>query len=372
MHTSKNIIKPFLALTLISLLFVSCGEHEQRSTTPDIDDLLSFTATEVFSMSEVDSIYFSHLGYESVVLEDGDILIPDRQLSSLIVIDDEGNLIKTVREGRGPGEIQDAYQFTVDAQGNVYTYDQRNDKILVFDKDVDLLKEVIPANYESTSIAKVYPMNESEWIFELTSFEFLRNEDKQREKLLIKYDLNTEEYGEKSNLNAQPYARLLIDGNVMGGAQVPYSPGTISTFNTEEETLFLFDTSSDLIAEVNASYDTVNTIPVNLPTEELSQAERDSMRSGYMDEQWKSMQELLPEVKAPVSKMIYHKGEFWMESNILGDTEMWLVLNKEGQITRVVHLPKDSMLMHVSDEHLGVRLNDVTFALFTNPKPETL
>mgnify|MGYP003674639359 CR=1 FL=1 len=70
--------------------------------------------------------------------------------------------------------------------------------------------------------------------------------------------------------------------------------------------------------------------------------------------------------------MIYHNGEFWMESNILGDTEMWLVLNSKGQITRVVHLPKDSMLMHVSDEHLGVRLNDVTFALFTNPKPEAL
>ncbi|MFD2533231.1 6-bladed beta-propeller [Gracilimonas halophila] len=372
MHTTNKIIKPFLALTLISLLFVSCGEYEQRSTTPDIDDLLSFTATEVFSMSEVDSIYFSHLGYESVVLENGNILIPDRQLSNLIVIDDGGNLIKTVRDGRGPGEIQDAYEFTVDAQGNVYTYDQRNDKILVFDKDVALLKEVIPVNYESTSLAKAYPMKDDEWIFELNSFEFLRNEDKERELFLINYDLSAEGYGEKFTLNAQPYARLIIDGVTRGGRLVPFSGGTISTYNPEEKTLFLFDTSSDLIAEVNASYDTVNTIPVNLPTEELSQAERDSIRSDHMDEQWKTMQELLPEVKAPVSKMIYHKGEFWMESNILGDSEMWLVLNKEGQITRVVHLPKDSMLMHVSDEHLGVRLDDVTFALFTNPKPEAL
>lgn len=372
MHTTNKTIKPFLILTLISLLFVSCGEEEQRSTTPDIDDLLSFTATEIFSMSEVDEVYFSHLGYESVVLENGNILIPDRQLSNLIVIDDEGNLIKTVRDGRGPGEIQDAYEFTVDALGNIYTYDQGNDKILVFDKDADLLKEVIPANYESTSLAKAYPMMDDEWIFELTSFEFLRNEDKQREKLLIKYDLNAEEYGEKFNLNAEPYARLIIAGNVMGGAQVPYSPGTISAYNSEGKTLFLFETSTNHIAEINASYDTLNTIQVNLPTEELSQAERDSMRSGYMDEQWKTMQELLPEVKAPVSKMIYHKGELWMESNILGDSEMWLVLNEEGQITRVVHLPKDSMLMHVSNEHLGVRLNDVTFALYTNPKPESL
>lgn len=323
-------------------------------------------------MSEVEDVYFSHLGYESVVLENGDILIPDRQLSNLIVIDKEGNLIKTVREGRGPGEIQDAYRFTVDEEGNVYTYDQRNDKILVFDRNVDLLKEVIPANYESTSLAKAYPMRDNEWIFELTSFEFLRNEEKEREKFLILYDLETEKYGEKLDLKAEPYARLIIAGNIMGGSQVPFSPGTISAYNSESKTLFLFDTSTDLIAEINTSYDTVNTIPVNLPTEELSQAERDSIRSDHMDEQWKTMQELLPKVKAPVNRMIYHEGEFWMESNILGDTEMWLVLNSDGQITHRVHLPKDSMLMHISDEHLGVRLDDVTFALFTNPKPESL
>ncbi|MCH2449743.1 MAG: hypothetical protein MK198_06300 [Gracilimonas sp.] len=96
------------------------------------------------------------------------------------------------------------------------------------------------------------------------------------------------------------------------------------------------------------------------------------MKSEYDDLRWDALKSVLPEVKAPANNMIYHNGEFWMESNILGDTEMWLVLNSKGQITRVVHLPKDSMLMHVSDAHLGVRLDDVTFALFTNPKPEAL
>ena len=374
MHTFIESFKPFLIFVFIfiSVFFGACGESEQQSTAPDINDLLSLTATEIFSISEVEDVYFSHLGYESVVLENGDILMPDRQLSNLIVLNKEGNLLKTVREGRGPGEIQDAYEFTVDQKGNVYTYDQGNDKILVFDRTIDLLKEVIPANYESTSLIKAYPVYENEWIFEMNSFEFLRNEEKEREKFLIKYDLEAEKYGEPQVLKAQPYVRLIVDGQPRGASLIPYSYGNITAYNTEKQTLFTFDTATDEIAEINADFDTLRTIPVNLPTEEISSAERDSMKSEYDDLRWDALKSVLPEVKAPVNKMIYHKGEFWMESNLLGDTEMWLVLNSKGQITRVVHLPKDSMLMHVSDEHLGVRLDDVTFALFTNPKPEAL
>ena len=70
--------------------------------------------------------------------------------------------------------------------------------------------------------------------------------------------------------------------------------------------------------------------------------------------------------------MLYHSGEFWLKSNLRGDYEKWFVLNSKGKILHALNLPKGSILMHVSDKHLGIRLDDVTFALYENPKPETL
>lgn len=358
---------------LIPVLFISCGESEKQSTTPDIDDILSFSATEIFSVSEVEDVYFAHLGYESVVLENGDIAFADRNIPNITIINENGELEKVIREGRGPGEILDAYEFTKDREGNIYTYDQGNDKLLVYDKNFDLKSEIIPPNYEATSLVKAYPTDQKDvLIFELTSFEFIRNEEKDRENILIRYDSEPESYGEEMILKAQPYVRLIVDGEPRGASLIPYSHGNLTAYNPENRTLFIFDTGTNVIAELNADLDTVRTIPVNLPTEEISSAERDSMQAEYNDLRWNALEHVLPDVKAPVNDMIYHEGEFWMESNILGDTEMWLVLNSEGQITHRVHLPKESLLMHISDEHLGVRLDDVTFALFTNPKPESL
>lgn len=324
-------------------------------------------------MSEVEDVYFAHVGYESVVLENGDIAFADRNIPNITIINENGELEKVIREGRGPGEILDAYRFTKDRDGNIYTYDQGNDKLLVYNGNFDLKREIIPPNYEATSLIKAYPIDKkNSMIFELISFEFIQDEDQERENILIQYDAENETYGEEMVLKAQPYARLFVDGQPRGASLIPYSHGNLTAYNPENRTLFTFDTGTDVIAEVNADLDTVRTITVNLPTEEISSAERDSMEADYNDLRWDALKNVLPEVKAPANNMIYHEGEFWIESNILGDTEMWLVLNSEGQITRAVHLPKESMLMHVSDEHLGVRLDDVTFALFTNPKPETL
>jgi hypothetical protein len=355
------------------MILISCGGNGEEPEQPDISDIPSFTAQEIFSISDVEDVYFAHLGYESVVLENGNIAFADRNIPNITIINKEGELQKVIREGRGPGEVLDAYEFSKDSEGIIYTYDQDNDKLLVFENDFEIRKEIIPPNYEMTSLVKAYPTElEGKLIFELTSFEFLRNEDKQRENILIQYDSETESYGEERVLKAQPYARLIVDGQPRGASLIPYSYGNLTAYNAKDKTMFTFDTGTNLIAEIDADFDTLKTIPVNLPTEEISSAELDSMEAAYDDLRWNTLKNVLPEVKAPVDKMIYQNGEFWMESNILGETEMWLVLNLEGQITRVVHLPKESMLMHVSDEHLGVRLDDVTFALFKNPKLEVL
>jgi|AntRauTorckE6833_2_1112554.scaffolds.fasta_scaffold08816_2 hypothetical protein len=372
-NSYKSKVK-YLGMAAVMLLYISgCGSEDLKPPEVNLDNILSFTAQPILSFSEVGDIYFSHLGYESVMLENGNIAIPDRQIPNITIINEAGELQKVIREGRGPGEIQDAYQFTKNTEGHIYTYDQDNDKLIEYDENFELVREMIPPNYENTSLLKAYPTSrKNELLFELTSYEYLQDETKNRENILVQFDVGLESYGEAFTLKAQPYARLYIDGLSVGATQVPYSYGNITAYNPQNQTLFVFDTASDRIAEINADFDTLRTISVNLPTEEISVTERDSMKAEYDDLRWDALKDLLPKEKAPVNKMLYQDGEFWMESNILGDTEMWLVVNLEGVITKIVHLPKESMLLHVSDEHLGVRLDDVTFALFTNPEPESL
>ena len=354
-------------------LLMGCSGQTAEPKPLTIEDIEALNPKQIWSINHAGDLYFSHLGYESVVLENGNIVFADRQLPAIVVFSDNGEYVKHVRSGRGPGEIQDAYFFTKDSAGNVYTYDQKNDKILTYNKEFDHVSDIIPKEYESNGILKVFPMDEeNEYLLQMSSSEYLWDESKQRQINLVQFNSENNTFGEVLALNAQPYALLKIDGNVMGASKVPYAPGNIISYDFRNSSLFTYDTGSDLIAEINADFDTLNSIPLNLPTEEISTTELDSMEASYdMEEQWKAIKEALPEVKAPADKMIYNEGNFWLKSNIDAKTEMWLVVNEEGIVRNVVHLPKESMLTHIDDDHLGVRLNDVTFALFTNPVSET-
>ncbi len=362
-----------LSFCSLAVILSSCNEPSKQTSAPDIDDFLSFTPKVIQSIDHTGELYFSHLGYESVVLNNGNIVFADRQIPTIVVINEKGELQKEVPSGRGPGEILDAYYFTKGADGSIYTYDQDNDKIIIFDEYFNLDKEIIPPKYKSSSLLNVYRGKSDQLFFEMASHDYFEDLEKEKVNVLVQYDVESERFLNEFTIRAQPYARLILDGQVRGAAKVPYATGTITAYNTEEGSLFIYDTGTDVIAEIDAQFDTLNSIRVNLPSESISSAERDSLKSSYnFPEQWKTVEELLPKLKAPADKMIYHQGEFWLKSNIETDTEMWLVVGVDGGIDRVVHLPKESILMHVSEEHLGVRLDDVTFALLTNPKPEPL
>ena len=58
------------------------------------------------------------------------------------------------------------------------------------------------------------------------------------------------------------------------------------------------------------------------------------------------------------------EGRFWVKLNYRSDSNLWLILGQEGDPQKVVHLPGGSMLTHISGKHLGVRVDDVTFALY--------
>lgn len=359
-----------VGITLLLLCtMIGCTDQETESEAPNIEDIEALTPEKIWAIDHVEDLYFSHLGYESVVLQNGNIAFADRQLPTIVVLNKDGELVKNIRSGRGPGEILDAYYFTKGISGNIFTYDQSNNKILLYDENFEHIRDIIPKKFESHGILKVYPVEgKNEYLLQMSSSEYLWDESKEREIVLVGYNSESNTYGQKMALTAQPYALLKIDGNIMGAAKVPYASGNIIASDINNASIFTFDTGTDRIAELNADLDTLNTTPVALPTEKITRVEKDSMEASYnFPEQWKTVEEALPEYKSPAEKMMYHQGRFWLRSNIKGHSVRWLVVNTEGEIEAIVELPGESMLTHIDDDHLGVRLNDVTFALYSNP-----
>ena len=362
-------LQKLLIIVLAGAISISCSNDSEINQNM-LNDIVSFTPNEIRSFDHIEGNYFSHLGYESKVLENGNIVFADRQLSNIFVISPEGELRKLVRQGRGPGEILDAYSFTVNSEGHLFTYDQDNNKLLEFDDEFEFFESYFPQEYGSSTVSYAYEVGKGNFVFELHSFEYLNNPDKTKEKVFVQYDDNKEEFGKEWSVADKPYAILRIAGRVVGAGNVPFAFDQLTYPNANNNSIFIFNTDSPFIAEIDANYDTLNTIPVNVPIEKVNSAERDSIEQENRKEQWDTMEDMIPETKTQADKMLYHDGKFWLKSNLRGNYQKWFVVNMDGQILRAVNLPKESILMHVSDEHLGVRMDDVTFALYENPISE--
>lgn len=372
-------ISGIIILISIMLIITACGGADQSDSEVDLSNIITFTADEISSFDQVGDKYFGHLGYESKVLENGNIVIGDRQLSNILVITPEGELQKVVESGRGPGEVLDAYLFVKNLNGGITVYDQGNKKVIRFDKNFELLEEWIPEPFEDTFFKYSYEVGGGKILYELSSFSYMQNPEEEREKTFLQYLPVKEEYGERLDLKDRPYALMYLEnGSLVGAGQVPFSFELLSAYNPDNKTIFIFKSDTDLIAEIDFNFDTLSTIPVNLPLERISEVELDSLKEELTTDDvtsgdfWQRVEEMMPQRKAQADKMLYHNGEFWLKSNLRGNHQKWFVVNMDGQILRAVNLPKESMLMHVSDEHLGVRLDDVTYALYENPKPESL
>jgi hypothetical protein len=357
----------------ILLLFISCSNNKGMKHASELEGITTFTPKMITSFDHAGDYYFGHLGYESIVLENGNYIIPDRQLTNILLVNEAGEVQKVVEKGRGPGEILDAYQFSQDSEGRIYTYDQRNKKILVFNEQLGLVKEILPPKYKFSSLLKAYKMEGRNYLFELVSFEYLRNPEKERETIFVQYNAGDEAYGKELVLRAKPSALTIVDGKVRGSTAVEYTFEQLAAYNSERQTLYLFNTDSPVIAEVDFNFDTLSTIPVNLPLEKVSQAEKDSLEKAYDDpDQWRTVEPLLPEIKSAAGDMKYKNGVFWLKSFLRGAYQKWFVLNEKGQILCVVNLPKKSILTHISEQNIGLRLDDTHFALYENPVSELL
>jgi hypothetical protein len=150
---------------------------------------------------------------------------------------------------------------------------------------------------------------------------------------------------------------------------VPYSDDQLIATIPQNKTLLLYDTRTDLIAEIDANFDTLRIIDINLPSELLSEEEKGRIKTEreLNEDEWKQVEPYLPERKAKAADMIYADDRIWLKTTIAAEGDVWVVMNMEGEIEYKVNLPSNSYLTHVSEFHLGVRLDEINFALYENP-----
>ncbi len=355
-------ITPLLAFLMF--LFISC--HSDLEEKP-FEQLPVFTPniTQEFE-SLGDDIFFSHLAYSSISLDDGAIFLPDRELKKIFKISSEGDLISTVAtEGRGPGELQDITFISRSFNNSIIVYDQRNKKVLRFSPSGDFLEELTLHPWDKGTLAEVYEIDERHLLTVYRVFDYLRNLDLEPEAHMVIFDKKEEQYTHSVSISDRPFARNIVDDQPRGGLIVPFSAEHLRVFNHHNSNFYSLWTEELTIASLTSSLDTTQTVTFELSREALSRDEMNAIRDGQPDNLWRTMQPLLPDYKAIADDMILDdQNNFWLKLNHRSEYQKWLILSESGENQGIVQLPEDGMLTHVSDEHLGFRLDDHLFALF--------
>jgi len=355
-------------LFLIFIFFVAGCHSESHSPQDLINSLPRETPAQMVEFDSVDSLFLQHLGYETIVRDDGSFILPDREAALLIHVDESGNLIRQLgRKGRGPGEFLDITFSNEIPGGGILIYDQGNNKNAIFDRNLKYQTEFIPESYDGAAFYLLATGSSGIYIAVMTTDSWMFDKEAERKLILARYDQSRGSFSNIRKYPTRPYARLFINGQMMGGTAVPYLPDHLIRYKPTTETLYTYWTASDKIAVRNTEFDTLRTISIDLPREELSSSEIDSLREEYSKEQWDTLSDMLPERKVPVEDMyIDDRERFWLRLNYRSeaDTQMWLVTDKEGEPQKIIHLPKGVMLTHVSVHHLGVRLGPSSFALY--------
>jgi hypothetical protein len=353
--------------SLLLIFLFGCSSKDENVSR--LDHVPVANPNELIRFNEIGDNLLSHIGYNSVVLEDGHILIPDRQHVKLFKADSTGELIETIgRRGNGPGEFQDITFLSKSAYGNILIYDQMNQKVIVLDSLGQYDTEFsIPSNSPSGSLSELHEVNEQQYLMIFRSNEYIFNENSEQVSYLVTYDIRQNKFSPTIKIDSRPYARRTGGG---GGARVPYAAADLFAYDYKTADIYLYKSDGQRIAQLDTSLDTVQVLSLDIESELITRAEFDTLRAEYL-EYWESMQNLLPEYKAAADQlMIDHKNNFWLKLNHSSEYQQWLVASGQGELLQNVQLPKGSILTHISEKHLGVRLDDITFALFEFPQTE--
>lgn len=361
---------PLLALFFT---FLACSsQDEPGGDYINPDDLPAERPAQLIETDHLgDDLYFGHLNYSTAVLENGDVLLNDRSRTIILKMSSEGELIEQVAgEGRGPGEIQDASELNTDPDGNLVIYDQLNNKVVRYRADGAPPEEFTPEVSENYRLRKVYALHEENHflVFQWMPSAIMEGSSEPVNRLLV-YDRETESYISDETFPDQQTARLIIDDQMRGASPVPYSPEFLYSFSPDRNHIYASWTETNEIAKLTIDFDTLKTIHIPLAKERLVQSEIDSLeewtRSNRHQNQWETIEEKLPEYKVSFDRlMVDHLDRIWLKLTRQPTDQEWIILSGDGEPLKLVKLPQEGRLTHISEHHLGFRENDYTFSLY--------
>lgn len=357
-----------LACIITAIFIISSCNYSEPNSNSEFEKLPVADIELISEFDRVDDFYFQHLNYSTIPLSNGNIVINDREGVFLIEVNQQGELIRQIsRDGMGPGEIQDPISIQPVSDSSLIMMDQSRQTIIRKTYDSSVNNEYVPPMLEGFRVSRIYPTSDPDivsvhwWdpsrIFEADGV--VRN-------IITSYNLNTENVKNRMEFLGESRARFLIDGRVVGAVLVPYTDKLLYDYFPVDQNMYAFWSGNSEIAVINPiDHDTLRTIKVNLRGEVLTSAERDSIQNEYDDGYWDSMRNLLPERKSPADKMIVdHEERIWLKLTLRSDYQEWIVLNKEGSPEFRIQFPKEGIVTHISEDHIGFRADDHIFSLY--------
>ena len=348
----------------VSMLILGCTTKEMNH---EYLEMTRYEPREILRFDQVGEHYLGFIGTQSIVLCDGSFILVDRDNPKMVQVSPEGKYlgIKAV-DGRGPGEIKDIIYLSRKPDFGFLAYDQRNRKILEFDNNANFIAEFVVPPAEGGTLIEAYLLTEDRYLLVYRNLQqYLTGVTVQPTVQLVLFDKTNETIIKSIETADALMATHIQDGIVRGGRRVDYGPLPLRSFDSNNRLFYSFWSGGNKIAQLDQNLDTLQSLNIRFQTELLASVERDSLRSSMPVNRWRELEPLLPQNKALAQEMLIDSDDqIWLQLNHRSSFNEWLVIDKNGNSLYIVLLPKGSFLTHISNHHLGVRLDDGTFALF--------
>jgi len=165
-RVSNRITISALLVTAVIVILVACARFEEKNYTveviggvkhihnlfPKFKDkpkiMLDFV-WKIGELEENDENYQFFNAFDASMDKDGNIYVMDSGNHRIQVFDPAGNYLKTIgREGKGPGEFQVLFSMDINDDGNLYIYDSGKRSMERFDREGKFIKSTrLQSNY---------------------------------------------------------------------------------------------------------------------------------------------------------------------------------------------------------------------------------
>jgi hypothetical protein len=358
-----------IIVLLFSLILLSCSQSPETDSRTEFEDLPVAQLKLISDFDQSGEYFFQHLNYSSIALPNGDIILNDRAGSFIIRVNPQGELIDLIaRQGNGPGEIQDPLSIQMVDDSTLLIVDQRRQKIIRKTLDSSAIEEFTLPRTETSRVNEAYATEEPDIInVNWWNFSALTQFDAESKSRISSYNLVSEATIKDLEYPGDIHALFLSDnGQPRGSTKVPFSAELLYDYSQDKTELYAFWPEDYQITVFDPiELDTLRTIPVNLISESLSSTERDSLEREYQKAQWVTVKELLPEQKVPADKMIIDsQNRIWLKLTVQSDSQEWIVLDQNGTPEFRAQFPKEGIVTHISEQHIGFRADDHLFSLY--------